>query len=451
MLFRQNYLGCLAQASYLLGDEGEAIVVDPRRDVAELLATAREEDVKVRHVIATHTHADFVAGHREIAAATGATVWLGPGAGASFPHRTASPAEPLQVGRLEIRFLETPGHTHDSLCLLVSDRTGRVPPRLLSGDTLFVGDVGRPDLVGGRGGSAEEMAGLLFDSLHERVLTLDDATEVWPAHGAGSACGKNIGNETSSTIGHQRRSNLMLQLEHREVFVRELLRDLQPPPRYFAHAARANREGPRLLGELPPLRELASLPAGVLVLDVRSAAAHGAGHPSGALNVGAGGTLEHWCGSLLPADEPLVVLADGDAAAAEVRLRLARVGLENVVGFVTPAIATASTATLPQCDARALADRLAQDAGLQVLDVRRPREFEGGHVPGARNAPLTELEGHAVLQQLDRSRPVAIVCQTGYRSSVAAHFLRKAGFARLCNVSGGTAGWIHAGLPVERG
>jgi glyoxylase-like metal-dependent hydrolase (beta-lactamase superfamily II)/rhodanese-related sulfurtransferase len=451
MFFRQVYLGCLAQASYVLGDEGEAVVVDPRRDVAELLAAAAAEDLAVRNVVATHTHADFVAGHRELAAATGATVWLGPGAGAAFPHRTAAQDEVLHVGRLDLRFLETPGHTHDSLCILVQDRTGRVPPRLLSGDTLFVGDVGRPDLVGGRGGSAAEMAERLFDSLHERILALDDATEVWPAHGAGSACGKNIGSESSSTIGHQRRTNLMLQLEHKGDFVRELLRDLQPPPRYFAHAARANRAGPRLLGELPPLVALAGVPDGALVLDVRSAAAHGAGHPPLALNVGASGMLEHWCGTLLDPAAPLVVLADDAAAAAAVRVRLARVGLENVAGFVTPAGGPPATATLPQADVHSLAAELARDPGLQVLDVRRPREFEAGHVPGAHNAPLAELDGHAVLARLDRDRPVAIVCQTGYRSSIAAHFLRKAGFAALCNVTGGTSAWLQAGLPVERG
>jgi glyoxylase-like metal-dependent hydrolase (beta-lactamase superfamily II) len=448
MLFRQVYLGCLAQASYLIGDQDEAVVVDPRRDIGEYLDLAQAHGMKVRHAIATHTHADFVAGLRELAVATGARVLLGPGAGAGFDHQTLADGAQLRVGRLRVSARSTPGHTFDSISLLVEGGSHE-PRRLLTGDTLFIGDVGRPDLVASRGGTPQEMAGLLFDSLQRHVLPLEDDVEVHPGHGAGSACGKNIGSETSSTVGLQRRNNPMLQIGDREAFVRELVRDLMPAPRYFAHAAALNRSGPRLLKELPELREVEPRAATATLVDVRPPAVYGAGHPLGAINIGLSGQFEHWCGTLLPPDERLVIVAGDPKTAEQARLRLARIGYEQVAGWIQTS-AFAERRTQPQVTASELAERLRHDRGWQVVDVRRPREYESGRVPGSVSAPLHALAGHPALANLDRARPTAVICQTGYRSSIACRLLSQAGFEDLVNIAGGTSAWIEAGLPVER-
>ena len=459
MEFEQIYLGCLAQASYLIGSEGEAAIVDPSRDVDEYIRKAADKGLCIRYVVETHLHADFVSGHRELADRTGAEIVIGARAGAQFPHRGVAEGDEIRIGRVVLRFLETPGHTPESVSILVIDTERSPEPRMvLTGDTLFVGDVGRPDLVGIRGLTPEHMAGLLFDSLHQKLLTLPDAVEVYPAHGAGSLCGKNISKETWSTIGAQRRANHALQPMSREAFVGKMTADLPEQPRYFGMDVEINRHGASSLAgrELPPALDVdafaARVDAGAAVVDVRSNLEFGAGHVPGSLNVGLVGQFASWAGTLLDPGRPVLIVAAGEAQVAEAVLRLARVGLENVAGSLTGGVEAWRAAgrpltVIPQI---AVADlrSLVGEGDLQVVDVRRAGEYAGGHVPGAVHAPLDRLT--RVAERLDPSRPTAVICASGYRSSAASSLLAARGFADLRNVLGGTGAWVAAGYEIER-
>jgi hydroxyacylglutathione hydrolase len=459
MYFRQFYLGCLAHASYLIGSKGEAAVVDPRRDVDEYLAEAEAQGLRILWVLETHLHADFVSGHRELAERTGATIVFGRQAEAAFPHHAVGDGDEIRLGDVVLRILETPGHTPESISILAIDTTlGTEPQLVLTGDTLFIGDVGRPDLVGGRGLSPQTMAAMLYDSLHAKLLVLPDAVQVFPAHGAGSLCGRNISKETSSTIGEQRRSNYALQPMARADFVQLLTRDLPEQPAYFARDVEINRGGAPALAEqpLPPALEPSDVDArvrhGALALDVRSAPAFGTGHLPGALNVALGGPFASWAGTLLEADRPLVIVADDAAGVGEAVMRLARVGLDAVAGYLAGGVAAWDRAglaleRLPQITVDELRERLAEDATLAVVDVRRPAEHAAGHVPQALSLPLDRLA--AECGQLDRSRPVAVICAGGYRSSAAASLLRRLGFPTVFNVVGGTGAWTAAGYPTR--
>jgi glyoxylase-like metal-dependent hydrolase (beta-lactamase superfamily II)/rhodanese-related sulfurtransferase len=408
--------------------------------------------MRIRYVIETHLHADFVSGHRELAERTGAEIVFGAAAEAEFPHRAVRDGDELRVGDVSLRAMETPGHTPESVCWLVGEGAGVL--KVLTGDTLFIGDVGRPDLAGGRGYTSEEMAGMLYDSLHDKLLTLDDSVEVWPAHGAGSACGKNISSERSSTIGLQRRINYALQPMSREAFISMMTADLPPAPRYFPMDAEINRRGARPLGEVtaPALgaNEVAArIARGALVLDVRDAAAFGAGHIAGSLNIGLRGQYASWAGTLVPAHAEIVVVAAGREEVDEAIMRLARVGLENVTGWLEGGIAAWCAAghavdTLPQIDVGELKSRLESVA---VLDVRRPGEYDAGHVPNALNVPLHELQ--EAIARIDRGQPLAVICAGGYRSSAAASILRRAHFPALYNVTGGTGAWVAAGFETQ--
>jgi len=306
------------------------------------------------------------------------------------------------------------------------------PSKLLSGDTLFIGDVGRPDLAGSRGFTSDEMAGMLYDSLHTKILTLPDDVEVWPAHGAGSACGKNISRDASSTIGMQRRTNWALQPMTRDAFIETLTSGLAAPPRYFPRDAELNRQGPRALSEITAM-PLTSLPSDALILDVRDAAAFGAGHIAGAVNVGLNGNFASWCGTLLPFDAPIVIVAADDASASQAVMRLARVGIENIAGCIT-SLEGFPTAPLPQVTVDDL-------DGTAVLDVRRAAEFWEGHVTDAENVPLDEIPDR--LGEIDRHHPLAVICAGGYRSSIACSLLARAGFTNVINVQGGTEAWMR--------
>jgi hydroxyacylglutathione hydrolase len=460
MYFKQFYLGCLAHASYLLGSDGEAAVVDPQRDVDQYLQEAEAQGLRIRYVIETHLHADFVSGHRELAERTGAEIVFGAQAGASFPHRAVRDGDELRLGRAVLRVLETPGHTPESISILVVDtEAGKTPRLVLTGDTLFIGDVGRPDLVGAKGFTAEAMAGMLYDSLHGKLMTLDDAVLVYPAHGAGSLCGRNISKETSSTIGEQRRFNYALRPMPREDFVRMMTTDLPEVPAYFPLDVAKNRQGapPLASAELPPPLEPREverrMEEGATLLDVRGSAAFGAGHVPGAVNIGLGGQFASWAGTLLASDRPIVIAAEDEAGVREAVTRLARVGLENVAGFLAGGVAAwdkvgLPLAPVPQITVDELfAQLLERREGLQVLDVRRPGEYAGGHVPGALSHPLDRLERE--LPALDPARPTAVICAGGYRSSAATSLLQRRGFRDLLNVVGGTSAWIAAGYDVE--
>jgi hydroxyacylglutathione hydrolase len=467
MYFKQFYLGCLAHASYLIGSDGEAAVVDPQRDVQQYIDEAAAQGLRIKYIIETHVHADFVSGHRELAERTGsAEIVFGPGAGVAFPHREVQDGDELslgqgdQGGQVTLRMLSTPGHTPESISILVIDRVvSERPSKVLTGDTLFIGDVGRPDLVGSRGRTAAEMAGLLYDSLHHKLLTLPDDVEVYPAHGAGSLCGRHLAKETSSTIGAERQANYALQPMSREAFVRLMTTDLPEVPAYFPRDAEINRAGAPALGEIQ--RPLGLNPAevtqrqnrGELVLDVRSTPAFGNAHVPGALHIGLGGQFASWAGALVPPGTPIILVADDIHGVDEAVMRLARVGIESVQGYLEGGMyawfkAGLLTSRVAQLPVGELRNRLDGRNGFTLIDVRRPAEYAAGHVPGALNLPLALLT--AELSRLDPLRPTALICGSGYRSSIGTSLLARAGFTRLYNVVGGTGAWVQAGYPTAQ-
>lgn len=462
MYFKQFYLACLAHASYLIGSDGEAAVVDPQRDVDQYIREADALGLKIKYVIETHLHADFVSGHRELAARTGAEIVFGEKAGAGFQHRAVRDGDEIDIGRVKLRVMETPGHTPESICLVVSDNeVPAQPQKVLTGDTLFIGDVGRPDLAGGKGFTAQTMAGMMYDSLHQKLLKLDDSVEVYPAHGAGSMCGRNMSQETSSTIGAQRKFNYALKPMSKDEFVSMMTTDLPEAPGYFPRDAEINRTGAAPLNALPrpaafsPEEVKKFIAAEGIVLDVRSAAEFGAGHVPGSLNIGLGGQFAIWAGSLIPLTVPLVIVAESEEQVDEAVVRLARVGIENVQGYLSGGILLWAEAgleleTVPQITVGELNDLIQSQQALQIIDVRRPPEYEGGHVPRAMTAPLGNLRQNPSLTNLNRSETTAVICAGGYRSSAATSLLQQMGFSDLLNVAGGTNAWIAAGYEVEK-
>ncbi len=457
MHFRQYYLGCLAHASYLIGDGREAAVVDPRRDVDIYLEEARQQGLTIRHVIETHLHADFVSGHRELAERTGARVYFGANSGVKFEHVPVREGAEVKMGDVLLRFLETPGHTPESVSILVFDLAkSDAPEAVLTGDTLFIGDVGRPDLLGARM-SAAELAGLLYDSLHSKLLGLPDHVKVFPAHGAGSLCGRNISSEKSSTIGRERRFNYALKPMGREEFVKMMTADLPEAPQYFGRDVEINRSGPAVLAHLPdpiplaPAEVTRELNQGGIVLDTRPPAQYGAGHIPGALNIGLGGQFASWAGTLIRLDTPVTLVAENEDEVREARVRLARVGMENVSGYLSGGIlawceAGMALSKTEQIEVDELNARLNEPGPPHVLDVRRPAEWHAGHIAGARHIPL-----HVLRQQitaLNPEEPVSVICQSGYRSSIAAGILEQNGFKSISNVIGGMSAWAAASHPV---
>jgi len=460
MYFKQFYLACLAHASYLIGSEGEAAVVDPQRDVDEYIAEAKAHQLNIKYIIETHLHADFVSGHQELAKRLGATIVFGQKAGASFAHQAVKDGDEIKLGKLTLRFLETPGHTPESICILVMDPSSpEQPQKILTGDTLFIGDVGRPDLAGGKGFTPQQMAELMYESLHGKLLTLPDETEVYPAHGAGSMCGKNMSKETSSTIGEQRKFNYALKPMSKDEFVQMMTADLPEAPAYFPKDAEINRSGARGLSEIVPPRALspnevtAMRDAGYIILDTRSAELFGAGHIAGSINIGLGGQFAMWAGSLLPMSSEIVIVAETNAQVDESLVRLARVGIENVRGYLIGdvddwACEGLSVSVLKQYSVNQLNDRIAS-GGLPVIDVRRPAEYAGGHVPGAFSFTLSGIDKHVHELPFDKNSEIAVMCAGGYRSSAAASMLEKHGFTNLINITGGTNAWVKSGFPVE--
>jgi hydroxyacylglutathione hydrolase len=461
MYFKQFYLACLAHASYLIGSEGEAVVVDPQRDVDQYIQEAAAHGLQIKYVIETHLHADFVSGHRELAGRANAEIVFGAKAGATFPHRAVSDGDEIKIGKVVLRFMETPGHTPESISVLVIDpNVSDQPQKVLTGDTLFVGDVGRPDLAGGKGYTPAMMAAMMYDTLHKKLLKLSDEVEVYPAHGAGSMCGRNMSQETSSTIGQQRKHNYALQPMSKDDFVRMMTSDLPDSPAYFPTDAEINRTGAGAMAEVsrPPslapqeVKKLAT--EGHVILDVRSAADFGAGHVQGSVNIGLGGQFAIWAGTLISMGTPIVIVAESEENVDEAVMRLARVGIESVKGYLGKGIAAwrdagLELATVPQISVEELNDLVHEESHLQIIDVRRPREYESGHVPRALHAPLSHLQQTAASLPVEPSKPTAVICAGGYRSSAATSILEQHGFSNLLNVSGGTSAWINSGYPVE--
>jgi hydroxyacylglutathione hydrolase len=455
MYFEQFYLGCLAHASYLLASEGEAVVIDPQRDVELYLKAAAEQGATIRHIFETHLHADFVSGHRELAARTGAKIYMGAQSGATFEHVPVSDGFELRFGKASISVLETPGHTPESICLVVTDtEKSRAPWAVLTGDTLFIGDVGRPDLSPRH--TPAQLAGHLYDSLHTKLMTLADSVLVYPAHGAGSLCGKNMRAERSSTIGTERLTNYALQIESREEFIRQLTSNLPARPEYFARDAEINRTGAAALSELPPLRSLSPtdlegmLKAGEIALDVRPMDEFAAGHVPGSVNIALGGQFASWAATVLGLATHPVLIAETDAQIEEARLRLARVGIEELDGYLAGGVAAwkqsgQPLATVTQITPQDLEDRLGAGK-VQVLDVRREPEWDAGHVEGATWWPLDNFRVSP--PEIDHEVPLAVHCKGGYRSMIAASLLQRAGFRNVMNLIGGFDAWQEAKLPV---
>jgi hydroxyacylglutathione hydrolase len=455
MIFEQFYLGCLAHASYLIGSEGQAAIVDPQRDVEIYLKCAEEHSLRITHIIETHLHADFVSGHQELAQRTGAAIYLGEGSGATFPHRPVRDGDIVQFGKCRLRFLQTPGHTVESVSVVVTDlERGADPVAVLTGDTLFIGDVGRPDLSGQY--SPRELAGLLYDSLHGKLLTLPDNVAVYPAHGAGSMCGRNISADRSSTIGRERLSNYALHPMPRDQFIEMMTHDLPARPEYFSRDVDVNRHGAVALGSLPPLAPLDPADvvrrrqAGAAVLDTRGSMEFCAGHIPGSIQIGLGGQFAAWAGSILGLDREIILIAE-EGRAEEARTRLARVGIEHVAGLVRDGIAGWARAGLPlaqtgQISVQELKEEMESNPRLCVLDVRRPAEWHQGHIRGAVLQPLDQLP--AAAPELDQSRPMAVHCKGGYRSMIACSVLESLGFPRAINVLGGFDAWSAAGFEI---
>lgn len=446
LILDQHYLGCLSQASYLIGDRssGRAVVVDPQRDVTRYLRAATDYGLRIERVIQTHVHADFVSGHRELAAVTGATVCFGPGAEVDPPVELLSDRQRLNVGAVELEVLHTPGHTPESICLLVRERPGAAPHAVLTGDTLFVGDVGRPDLVGDSDRSADTAARELWHSVRSRLLTLPDTTRVLPGHGPGSACGRAIAAERHSTIGAQRRSNSALSAPTEEDFVARVAGGLPAPPPYFAHAAHRNRAGHRILDQaaVPRMRTGAARAArvrGAVLLDTRHPEVHAAGHHPGSVNVGLDGRFAETVGRLLGTERPIVLVAEPERA-DEARDRLGRIGFDRVIGWLPGPGPDDDLSRVSRLGVEQLARELAPPGQVQLVDVREPGETAATPGPdGALAIPLPELLGRH--RELRASARTVTVCAGGYRSAAAASLLRWLGFGNVADLRGGLTAW----------
>ena len=476
MYFQQYYLACLAHASYLIGSEGQAAVVDPQRDVQIYLDDAEKNGLKITHVFETHMHADFVSGHREIAARTGAKIYVGQKAAAQFPHVALADGEEIRMGNVFFRCIETPGHSLDSICITATDVEGKSAPNgpwgVFTGDTLFIGEVGRPDLSPTH--TPHELAAMLYDSL-QKLMKLPDSCQVYPAHGAGSLCGRNISAEKHSTIGRERQFNYALKPRTREEFVALITADFPERPDYFLRDAQINREGATQLNELPPpptltpQQVLRRQEGGSIVLDTRTAAEFGAGHVPGSVHIGLGGQFAAWAGSLIGLDVPIILVVGSPEQLQEAQVRLARVGIENISGYLGTSGAAPTGSEIgpeasgqailawqkaglplgqvPQISVLDLHNELRDHAGdIQLIDVRRTMEWEAGHIEQARLKPLASLR--TMLEDLDTERPIAVHCKSGYRSSIATSLLLRAGFKQVMNVTGGFDAWSAQKLPV---
>lgn len=451
MQFKQFYLGCLSHASYYIGSNGEAAVIDPQRDVQQYLDEATANGQSIKYIIETHSHADFVSGHIELAAKTGADIVYGQRANTRFPTLKVKDGDELSVGNVKLKFLETPGHTPEGITIVAEDtETPDAPLKMFTGDTLFIGDVGRPDLVGSKGFTAAQMGEMLYDSLHNKILPLPDETEVYPAHGAGSLCGKSLSSETWSTLGNQRKFNYALQPMSKEEFVKIVAADQPEVPAYFPKSAAKNLEGSASLGELEKPKaftteEVANFDG--VVVDVRANTEYGAEHVPNSINIGLGGQFASWAGTLIPIGTPIAIAADTQAQVDEAFMRLARVGHESVKGFILMENYSGEKKRVDQIPVEELSELTQTEKYIQFVDVRRPAEHANGHAVRTINIPLDKLPNE--FEKLDPTVPTYVICQTGYRSSLGASILENAGFKTVYNVAGGTSAWQAADLETE--
>ena len=467
MILKQYYLGCLAHASYLIADESthHAAIVDPQRDVDHYIEDARKQELVIRHVFLTHFHADFIAGHLELRDRTGAEIYLGAQAHAEYPFVPMKDGDALELGNnVLLKVLETPGHTPESISIVVYDlqKNADQAEAVLTGDTLFVGDVGRPDLRAALGWSANQLGGMLYDSLHQKLLALPPETRILPAHGAGSLCGKALGSESSSTIGIQRRVNYALQPMDKESFISLVLADQPDAPAYFTYDAILNTKD-RITLEKALQRSLKPLgvdevlrlkDANAQLLDVRDPAYFAAAHLVGSINIGLGGKYATWAGTILDRERPIVIIAE-PGQEQEAETRLGRIGFDHVAGYLEGGMNALDARPdlvrrTDRIDATRLAEELASANPPAVLDVRGPRERDEKRIEGSLHVPLNHLDEH--LEEIPRGRRLVVHCATGYRSSIAASMLRCRGFADVADLAGGISAWETVKLsPADAG
>lgn len=464
MILKQFYLQCLAHASYLIGDEstGTAAVVDPQRDTGQYIAFATEHSLQIKHVFLTHLHADFVAGHLELRDRVGATIYLGAAAKAKYRFTPMHDGDLLEFGRVRLKILETPGHTPESISIVVYDldHSDTQPHAVLTGDTLFIGDVGRPDLRAALGWSATELGGMLYDSLHTKLLPLPDQSLVYPAHGAGSLCGKALSKETVSTLGEQRRLNYALQPMSKEAFLGVVTADQPEAPAYFTYDAVLNsEERPTLeqtLEHVNPMtleHLLALQKTGAQILDTRDSSEFASAHLAGSINIGLGGQYATWAGTLLNRSHPIVIIAD-PGRETESATRLGRIGFDHIAGYLKDGLASLKsrpdlTATTERVSAQFATEMLSSRESPLAIDVRTAGEREQKHLAGSLHLPLNHLQEE--MEKLPKNRPLLVYCAGGYRSSIAASLLQGGGFNHVSEIAGGIAAWETASLPVETG
>ena len=462
MILKQYYLGCLAHASYLVGDEASstAVIVDPQRDIQQYLVDATKFGLTIRHVFLTHFHADFVAGHLELRDRCGATIHLGSRAQAQYSFVAMKDGDTLDFPGLRLQVLETPGHTIESISILVFDlqKDPTKPHAVLTGDTLFIGDVGRPDLRASLGWTASDLGAHLYESLHNKLLTLPDETLVYPAHGAGSLCGKQLSSDTVSSLGDQRRLNYALQPMSKEEFIRLVTADQPDAPPYFTYDAILNtRERATLDKNLEHVLQPVHLDevlqmgdAGAQILDVRDPAEYAKGHLAGSINIGLGGQYATWAGTVLDRAKPIVIISE-PGREQEAALRLGRIGFDHVKGYLDggmAALAERPDLVWPteRVSAPVMAEELAGAHPPLLLDIRNPREWSARHIQGSLNIPLNHLQER--IAEIPYDRRIAVHCAGGYRSSIAASILHQHGITNLIEMAGGLAAWDAAKLPT---
>ncbi len=463
MFLKQYYLGCLAHASYMIADEatGVAAVVDPQRDIAQYLQEAAEHGWQIKHVLLTHFHADFLAGHIELRDQTGAKIYLGRNAQAEYEFQPLGDGDAIEFGSVGIKAMETPGHTPEGISLLVYDKaiSDTHPHAVLTGDTLFIGDVGRPDLLASIGVTANELAEMLYDSIHNKLMKLPDDTLVYPAHGAGSLCGKNLSDETVSTIGEQKKYNYALKPMSKQEFIKLVEVDQPDAPEYFVYDAIKNRQERENLEETmrKSLRALSLEDVlrlqnqGAQIVDVREGVEFDGGHLKGAVNVGLQGKYATWAGTVLDHERPIVVIAD-EQGEEEAVMRLGRIGFDNVTGYLKSGMAALDHSpelvqVVERVTAPALSELLAEEDAPLVLDVRSEKERESsGVIAGSMNIPLNHLEER--IDEVPEYQPVVVHCAGGYRSAIASSLLQKHGRNNVRDLVGGYAAWHASGLPT---
>ena len=451
----QFFLGCLAHASYLVASEGIAAIIDPQRDVDLYLDYAKQHDLKIEHIIETHLHADFVSGHHELAERTGARIYLGQDAHATFPHTAIKDGDTLQFGNARFNFLHTPGHTIEGVCAVLTDLASPAAPRaVFTGDTLFVGDVGRPDLSGDH--TPQELAAMLYQSLHEKLLRLPDDTEIFPAHGAGSLCGRQMGSERSSTIGKQRRTNYALLARTQEEFIHLLTDSLPPRPEYFGRDVELNRHGASSINDLPAPKPLLAPEVlrlqseGAIVLDTRPAMEFAVAHVPGSVHIALSGQYASWAARILGLDKRIILVGEDADQLRESQLRLARVGIEHVDAYLDGGITGwlkggYELDYIPQISAHELTELQEKEKDhLAILDVREPGEVETGAFEDSIRIPLGQLADRTA--ELDSSKLIIVHCKGGYRSSIATSILRRAGLREIADLTGGFDAWKSSDL-----